>query len=158
MGNDLIITTVVSTTDVGLVRANNEDCLLISDPYTGQYLGENLQLNYPSSDNRLLLVVSDGMGGAEGGEIASRLTTSIMQTEMPRLPRRLSAQSRLSAAIEEANAAVRQERLVDKKLGAMGATITAALIEHNMAYIGEVGDSRAYIMREGRLKQITTDQ
>jgi PPM family protein phosphatase len=158
MGNDIIITTIVSTTDVGLVRANNEDCLLISDPYTGQYLGENLQLNFPSPDNRLLLVVSDGMGGAEGGEIASRLTTSILQIELPRLPKRLSAQSRLSAAIEEANAVVRQERLVDRKLNAMGATVTAALIERNMVYIGEVGDSRAYIMRDGRLKQITTDQ
>lgn len=158
MNDDVIITTVVGITDTGLVRSNNEDCLLISDPYTGQYLGENTQLTYPAADNRLLVAVSDGMGGAEGGEIASKLTTYMMQSELPRLPRRISPQSRLTAAIEEANAIVRQERKVDPRLHAMGATITAVLIERDIAYIAEIGDSRAYIMRNGRIKQLTTDQ
>ncbi|MEW6734497.1 MAG: protein phosphatase 2C domain-containing protein [Acidobacteriota bacterium] len=158
MSQGVVITTITGITDTGLVRTNNEDCLLISDPHTGQYLGDNVQLTHSVSDNRLLLIVSDGMGGAEGGEIASRLTTYVLQTELPRLPRRLSAQSRLGAAIEEANNLVRQERLLDRRLQAMGATVTAMLIEHDIAYIGEVGDSRAYIMRNGRLKQLTTDQ
>ena len=72
MGKDQIYTSVVSLTDIGLVRTNNEDSMVISDPQTGQHLGENLQLSYPTAENRLLMVVSDGMGGAEGGEIASR--------------------------------------------------------------------------------------
>ncbi|MFY9225944.1 MAG: protein phosphatase 2C domain-containing protein [Blastocatellia bacterium] len=158
MSQNIITTSVVGITDIGLVRSNNEDCLLISDPYTGQYLSEDYQNNYPVEYNRLLVAVSDGMGGAEGGEIASKLTTYMMQSELPRLPRRLSPQSRLSAAIEEANTIVREERKADSRLHAMGATITAVLIEQDMAYIAEVGDSRAYIMRNGRLKQLTTDQ
>lgn len=158
MTQGIITTTVVGITDIGLVRRNNEDCLLISDPYTGHYLSENCQHSYPTEYNRLLIAVSDGMGGAEGGEIASKLTTYMMQSELPRLPRKLSPQSRLSAAIEEANHIVREERKADARLHAMGATITAVLIERDMAYIAEIGDSRAYIMRGGRIKQLTTDQ
>ncbi|KAF0248021.1 MAG: hypothetical protein FD167_2574, partial [bacterium] len=111
-----ITTTVVGITDIGLVRSNNEDCLLISDPYTGQYLSDSCQHSYPVEYNRLLIAVSDGMGGAEGGEIASKLTTYMMQSELPRLPRKLSPQSRLSAAIEEANCIVRDERKADGRL------------------------------------------
>jgi serine/threonine protein phosphatase PrpC len=158
MTQGIITTTVVGITDIGLVRSNNEDCLLISDPYTGQYLSDSCNYNYPTEYNRLLIAVSDGMGGAEGGEIASKLTTYMMQSELPRLPRKLSPQSRLSAAIEEANIIVREERKADGRLHAMGATITAVLIERDMAYIAEIGDSRAYIMRNGRIKQLTTDQ
>lgn len=158
MTDAIITTTVVGITDIGLVRSNNEDCLLMTDPYTGQYLNENHRHSYPVEYNRLLIAVSDGMGGAEGGEIASKLTTYMMQSELLRLPRKLSPQSRLSAAIEEANAIVREERKADARLHAMGATITAILIERDMAYIAEIGDSRAYIMRNGRMKQLTTDQ
>jgi serine/threonine protein phosphatase PrpC len=158
MTDGIITTTVVGITDIGLVRSNNEDCLLMTDPYTGQYLSENHRHSYPVEYNRLLIAVSDGMGGAEGGEIASKLTTYMMQSELLRLPRKLSPQSRLSAAIEEANAIVREERKADARLHAMGATITAILIERDMAYIAEIGDSRAYIMRNGRMKQLTTDQ
>lgn len=158
MDGNLIVTTIAGITDIGLVRTNNEDCLLISDPYTGQYLGDHSQYAFPPEHNRLLIAVSDGMGGAEGGEIASKLTVYLMQSELPRLSRRLSPQSRLAAAIEEANSIVRQERKTDPRLHAMGATITAVLIERNVAYIAEIGDSRAYILRNGRIKQLTTDQ
>lgn len=156
--DETIITSVVGLSDRGRVRGNNEDALIICDPYTGQELGMGAQLEYPVVTNRLLMIISDGMGGTAGGEVASRLTTSVMQVEIPRLPRELSAQSRLNAAIEEANATVRRERTHNIKLRTMGATVTAALVEGNTVYIAEVGDSRAYIVRGDRLKQLTTDQ
>jgi serine/threonine protein phosphatase PrpC/CRP-like cAMP-binding protein len=109
-------------------------------------------------NNNLLLIVSDGMGAYEGGEVASRLTVRTIKTHLPQLSRRLSPQSRLEAAIEEANSIVWSRRKMDKLRSSMGATVTVALIEKNVAYIAEVGDTRAYVLRGDRIKLLTTDQ
>ncbi|MEW6731066.1 MAG: protein phosphatase 2C domain-containing protein [Acidobacteriota bacterium] len=158
MSNNIVITTVVGITDPGLVRKNNEDTFFIANPDTGQKLVSNTSLRNPVEDNHLLLMVSDGMGGTEGGEVASRLTVRTIKSEIPRLSKRLSPQSRLEAAIEAANRVVWEKKLLDPILRAMGATVTVAFIERGSAYIAEVGDSRAYLLRGERIKQLTTDQ
>ncbi|MEW6738031.1 MAG: Stp1/IreP family PP2C-type Ser/Thr phosphatase [Acidobacteriota bacterium] len=158
MSNGIISTTIVGLTDPGLVRANNEDMLLVAEPETGLILENNYRLVQSFHRHNILLVVSDGMGGHEGGEVASHLTVDTIKMELARLPKQLSPQSRLEAAIEEANRIVWQQRQADTNLNKMGATATVVLVEQDNAYIAEVGDSRAYILRDGRIKQLTTDQ
>lgn len=158
MSANNITTTIVGLTDVGLVRQNNEDMFIMVEPDSSSVLDNNYKLVRPLERNGLLLVVSDGMGGYEGGEVASLLTVGAIKQELSKLPMQLSPISRLEAAVEEANRVVWQERKVNKQLREMGATATAVLIEQDIAYVAEVGDSRAYIMRDGRIKQLTTDQ
>jgi PPM family protein phosphatase len=157
MSSGIISTTIVGLTDVGLVRKNNEDMYVMAEPDTGSVLS-NGRLEKLHPNNNLLLVVSDGMGGHEGGEVASQLTIDTIKAELSKLPKQLSPQSRLETAIEEANRTVWLERKANTKLSKMGATATVMLIESDHAYIAEVGDSRAYILRDGRIKQLTTDQ
>jgi PPM family protein phosphatase len=158
MSSGTVTTTLVGLTDVGMVRTNNEDMFLISEPDTGRVIENTEQLSKPLQNNSLLLVVSDGMGGYEGGEVASQLTIDVLRSEIGKLPKELSPQSRLEAAVEEANRQVWLQRQSSIKLGKMGATATVMFVEQDNAYIAEVGDSRAYILRDGRIKQLTTDQ
>jgi serine/threonine protein phosphatase PrpC len=154
----LITTTVIGITDVGLVREHNEDCFVLGYSRTGQRLADKCRVTLPVDNNSLLMVVSDGMGGCRAGEVASRITVDTIMREMPRLPSVLSPHSRLEAAIEAANYAVWVEQQQDTRLQGMGATVIALLIERDAAYISEVGDSRAYILRDGVIRQITNDQ
>jgi serine/threonine protein phosphatase PrpC len=150
--------TVAAQTDVGLVRKNNEDNLLVADLTTSQPLNGNVQKSYALADSRLLLIVSDGMGGAQAGEIASEMTVLSIKDSLDKLPRGIPAHDRLIAAVEEANNMVWNEARNNEQLHGMGATVTAALIEGKEAYIAEVGDSRAYLIRRNQVKQVTTDQ
>lgn len=158
MEEKIISTNVVAITDVGNVRTNNEDIFLIADVSTNKLLDNPCLIEYPSAKNNLLLIVSDGMGGYEGGEMASKLTAETVVAEIAKFPKQINCQSRLESAIEEANLVVRQKRKELPHLDKMGATITAVLIAQNRAYVAEVGDSRAYILREHRIKQLTKDQ
>lgn len=156
--NSIIITSIAGVSDIGLVRGNNEDMFLMVEPGTSTLLDNTHKLVRPLEKHSLLLVVSDGMGGYEGGEVASLLTVGAIKSELLKLPKPLSPQSRLEAAVEEANRVVWHHRKIDRKLGQMGATATVVLVEQDVAYVAEVGDSRAYIIRDGRIKQLTTDQ
>ncbi|MEW6733237.1 MAG: Stp1/IreP family PP2C-type Ser/Thr phosphatase [Acidobacteriota bacterium] len=157
--NDVIITTIAGFTDVGLVRSNNEDNFLIVDLTTGRGFLIPQRISHKAEENRLLLAVSDGVGGANSGEVASSMAVHSMRVE---LLRRTNASvtpfDRLVQAVEKANALIWAEGQSNPERRGMGATITAALIEKNVAYIAEVGDSRGYIIHAGRIKQITTDQ
>lgn len=158
MNKPMILTNIAALTDTGMVRANNEDVFLIADPDTATVLENTCRLVRGYESNSLLLVVSDGMGGYEGGEIASRLTANAILTELAKLPKQLFPQSRLEAAMEEANRLVLDYNQAHPQLKEMGATATVVLIEKDIAYVGMVGDSRAYIIRDGRIKQLTRDQ
>lgn len=158
MEEKTISTNVVAITDVGNVRTNNEDIFLVADVSTNKLLDNPCLIEYPVAKNNILLIVSDGMGGYEGGEMASRLTAETVLAEIVKFPKQINPQSRLESAIEEANLVVRQKRKEFPHLNKMGATITAVLVEQNRVYVAEVGDSRAYILRERRIKQLTKDQ
>jgi PPM family protein phosphatase len=153
-----VICNAASLTDVGLVRTNNEDCYIAADLATGQSMPEAFQLNNPLGENSLLLAVSDGVGGADCGEVASKLTVSVLKESLLRLPKQISAYDRLVASVEQANSVVWKKRAENSHMESMAATATAALIEDDQAYIAEVGDSRAYLIRTGKIKQVTTDQ
>lgn len=126
-------------TDAGRVRPNNQDSFLIS-PELGLY------------------IVADGMGGARGGARASSLTVETVRNSISRSERRDAAA--LLGAVEQANDEVLGEATRDPGLEGMGTTVVAALNtgEGNDIAIASVGDSRAYLVHEGELRAITTDQ
>lgn len=139
-------------TDVGRKRKHNEDAYLVDA-------------------ERGLFVVADGMGGHAAGEVASRITVESMQefiavsedvsdSSWPfgqagnRIP---SAGSRLTAAVEKANEKVMRAVASRPELKGMGTTVVAVLIEPERATFVHVGDSRAYLYRNGELRRLTDD-
>ena len=117
----------------GLVREINEDAIL-TDP-TG-----------------VLWAVADGMGGHGHGDLAADLVIDALA----RLPHDGGARTLLRRGLAEAHADIRRRARADR-LGAIGATVVAAMIEGDRAVVGWAGDSRAYLLREGRLAPLTHD-
>jgi PPM family protein phosphatase len=99
-----------------------------------------------------LFAVADGMGGARGGEIASKLAASALGAEAGG-----SGEERVAALIQEANRRVYERGAEDSSASGMGTTITVALVEDGEVAIGHVGDSRAYLIREDEIEQLTDD-
>jgi serine/threonine protein phosphatase PrpC len=154
-----VVTTVAGFTDIGMVRTNNEDNFLIADLGTGRVFLIPQKISHGVGENRLLLAVSDGVGGASSGEVASSMAVHSMRVEL--LRRAVNSASpfdRLVQAVEKANTLIWNEGQSNPERKGMGATITAALIEGDMIYVAEVGDSRGYVIHKGRIKQVTTDQ
>jgi PPM family protein phosphatase len=121
-------------TDPGRVRRRNEDAFVIDPP---------------------LFAVADGMGGAQAGEVASRLTAAAFREyhEADGLP----PDERVQAIIQEANRRIYERAHADSGFSGMGTTVTAALLLGGRVTIGHVGDSRAYRIRDGALEQLTDD-
>jgi PPM family protein phosphatase len=120
-------------TDTGRTRRRNEDSYVVAPP---------------------LFCVADGMGGAQAGEVASRLAAAAVEEAEPGGP---SGPERVTALIQEANRRVYERASVDPTVSGMGTTMTVALVEDDGVTIGHVGDSRAYLVRDGSLKQVTED-
>ncbi|RVU96656.1 Stp1/IreP family PP2C-type Ser/Thr phosphatase [Coriobacteriales bacterium OH1046] len=118
--------------DVGLVRTHNEDSFLVRTP---------------------LFVVSDGMGGHAAGEVASSIAVETIGTRAPAEPDDIL----LGAAVEEANRAVIKGAAEGRGKPGMGCTASAVLIKGDRMAIAHVGDSRVYLLHEGRLVRVTHD-
>jgi serine/threonine protein phosphatase PrpC len=155
-------------TDVGMVRSGNEDNFLILDLSTGTSWSAgdeepNELLTYQQGYYGTLLAVSDGMGGALAGEVASRLAVETVRDRMLQLQAhphygKLPFYERLRLAIEEANILIHADGLGNPAHKGLGATFTGVAIHANNAYFAQVGDSRAYLIRQGRIARITKDQ
>ena len=127
-------------TDVGVVRSGNEDSFLL-DCAQG------------------LFIVADGMGGHAAGEVASEMAVQIVSRELGSL-RGLSdgeAAAKMRTAIRKANAAIFDRTLAEHDKRGMGTTTTVMVLFSRRYLIGQVGDSRAYLLREGQLLQLTKD-
>lgn len=120
---------VGARTDVGRVREGNEDSFMARLP---------------------LLAVADGMGGHQGGEVASKLA-------LETLKKAADGQVALVEVVHQANRAVFDKAAQDPGLAGMGTTLTVFLVEGNTLRLAHVGDSRAYLLRDGQLQQITRD-
>jgi PPM family protein phosphatase len=120
-------------TDTGRKRRRNEDAYVLAPP---------------------LFAVADGMGGAQAGEVASRLAAAALEDTDPG---RLTGPERVSSLIREANRRVHERSSTDPATSGMGTTMTVALVEDDGVVIGHVGDSRAYVVRGGRIEQLTDD-
>lgn len=153
-----VILSVFARTDVGMQRRGNEDCFLVADLTTG-----HMGLIPEVSTHRLgalgsLLVVSDGMGGAAAGEIASDMAVNSLREELLKNANLADVTERLRRSVEASNNCVHQHGVKNPHLAGMGATLTAVLCYESRAYIAQVGDSRAYLVRNKRIKQLTKDQ
>ncbi len=138
-------------TDVGMRRDQNEDAFLVDDELR-------------------LYVVADGMGGHAGGGTASRLAVETIQAAVRHAkeaePDLFGAAEGveesglpdvLRAAVEEACAVIFRTAQGNPDLSGMGTTVTAALVDGRIAYVAHVGDSRIYLLREGRIYQVSED-
>ncbi len=149
--------TVFARTDVGRVRTNNEDSFVVADLASAapvQNMPSLVRLDVKGRG--VLLAVSDGMGGAPAGEIASGGALDALLEGMMKV-QAASADAALRQCVEEASGRVWAASQSEAYAG-MGATLTAVLFAGLDAFVAEVGDSRAYVLRGGKLVRLTRDQ
>jgi protein phosphatase len=120
----------VALTDTGRKRRHNEDVYVVDPP---------------------IFAIADGMGGAKAGEVAAGLAADALRGEGG------SGEEALVTLIQEANRRVYERAAEDTAKSGMGTTMTVALLEDGHVRIGHVGDSRAYLIRDGELSQLTDD-
>ena len=152
---------VFGRTDVGQVRDHNEDNFLVADltkASRGLMEADRVQA---VGARGTLLGVCDGMGGAAAGEVASQLAVDIIYQRMlsgdpPSTHDEFAA--RLVAAIESAGTRIFAEAKADRSRRGMGTTSTVAALVDDHLFFGQVGDSRAYLLRGDRMVQVTRDQ
>ncbi|HXU36087.1 MAG TPA: PP2C family serine/threonine-protein phosphatase [Blastocatellia bacterium] len=155
--NDVRVS-VSASTDVGMQRAGNEDSFLVADLSTGDtVVGADTNI-HSLGERGSLMIVSDGMGGAAAGEVASEMAVTIIREAIAEMPASMEISERLKTAAETANERIWNHAQSNMELSGMGATLTAALVQGTTAYIAQVGDSRAYLVRGERIKQLTKDQ
>jgi len=151
-------------TDVGRVRSSNEDYLLVADLSAGTRIERSGYLRFPAGPHGALFAVADGMGGAAGGETASRLCLATVYGEVQanisafRRPTREALERILIEAVGAANRSVYQLAREDDALSGMGTTLTVVLQWESTVVIGQIGDSRAYQLRANGIRQLTRDQ
>ena len=129
---------VAHKTDVGLVRKKNEDSFYIDD-----------KLN--------LLIIADGVGGHQAGEVASQMAVKIIPAMIKEI---LKKEDRIQDQILEAVYKTHEDILIaaeDSLLNGMGTTLVLAFYIDNKIYITHVGDSRAYLVRQNKLELVTED-
>jgi len=146
---------------VGLVREHNEDNLLIANLTTGEIAVRDLVQADSVGEGGQLFAVCDGMGGAAAGEVASQMAVDILHEALRRSgpPReRDELARRLVSAVEEAGKRIFESAQKERSRRGMGTTATVAVLVDKVLFIAEVGDSRAYLLRGGVLKQLTKDQ
>ncbi len=124
---------VAVLTDTGRKRRHNEDAFVVEPP---------------------LFAVADGMGGAQAGELASSLAAAALKDSQEPGG---GGEERVDELIQQANRRVYERQSQDAAASGMGTTMTVALVEDGRVAIGHVGDSRAYLIREGKLEQLTED-
>lgn len=149
---------VAARTDIGRQRRNNEDTFLIKDlSGGGRTLAARGVERVHVGDKGVLLVVSDGVGGAKAGEVASALAVEGLARALEAAPTGTSPAAQLKDATASAHHEVAAAARGSDRKG-MGATLTAVYVSGREAYVAEVGDSRAYLLRSGTMRQLTRDQ
>jgi protein phosphatase len=123
----------IAKTDTGRQRRENEDCAFADAP---------------------VFVVADGMGGAQAGEVASRIAVEAFAHGLPDSG---SPEERLASRVREANRRIWEQSKSKHERAGMGTTLTAAYLDDSELAIAHVGDSRAYLFRDGSLKRLTQD-
>ncbi len=152
---------VFGRTDVGMIREHNEDNFLIAD------LTQRLRSVKPEirrhtiGERGSLFAVCDGMGGAAAGEVASQMAVDtvheLLQAASAPASKDVFAR-RISEAISEAGARIYLAAKANRAQRGMGTTSTVAGVFDGTLFLGQVGDSRAYLVRGGKIKQLTRDQ
>ncbi len=135
---------IYGTSNVGKIRKDNQD----------SYLFDTFDTNCGFA------VVCDGMGGASGGKTASLTAVNIFASNLANLSEDCSGDDVyeiLNKAIDKANFDIYSKAIKDDSLHGMGTTLVSTVIVNDSAYFTNIGDSRAYLLRDGKLKRITRD-
>jgi len=132
--------TCAGRTDVGIIRSGNED-------------------NFLMVPDKGVFIVADGMGGHAAGEVASEMAVRVIAREVGSLQGLNDEQvaERMRLSIRAANGAIFERTLTEHDKRGMGTTVTALTLFQSRFLIGQVGDSRAYLLRDGKLTQVTKD-
>ncbi len=133
-------------TNVGAVRALNEDVVLYTKPPEGD----------AAADRGGLALVADGMGGHAAGEVASALAAEIVRRVFHEVEGPVPVV--LASAFEAANQAILDWAASHPECAGMGTTCTALALRDGQAWLAHIGDSRAYLLRNGSLSQLSEDQ
>ena len=155
---------IAALTDVGLIRDNNEDAFLLWDLASDRSVESAFQIWGDEEGPALLAVVSDGMGGQQAGEVASQMALQSLRDYARRGFRESSSNGVegfkrwLTQGVEEANRRVLAASQADPSKKGMGATLSAVAILDQGLTVVHVGDSRVYLLRHGRLRQLSMDQ
>ncbi|HEX6048686.1 MAG TPA: Stp1/IreP family PP2C-type Ser/Thr phosphatase [Gemmatimonadaceae bacterium] len=159
-----IVFHVFAHSDVGRTREHNEDAFVVADLERAEPLHFEHLRTERASPRGTLFMVADGMGGAAAGEIASEMAVEVVLQQMRRRWRDASTVEpaafvgALKAATEVANATIHHYAADHPELRGMGTTATIAGLLGDTLYLAQVGDSRAYLVRDGVAFQITKDQ
>ncbi|MEX2179385.1 MAG: Stp1/IreP family PP2C-type Ser/Thr phosphatase [Gemmatimonadaceae bacterium] len=131
-------------TDVGMIRSGNED---------------NFAVDVPVNGTRGIFIVADGMGGHAAGEVASEMAVQIVLREIKDIARVSDdgATSTLGESLRLANRAIHDRTITEVDKQGMGTTASVLVLSDARYLIGQVGDSRVYLLRDGALKQLTKD-
>jgi protein phosphatase len=165
---------VAGRTHIGQRRGENQDAFLVVD-FTNEEAGglileadvgtgELVDGDFVLGDKGALCLVADGMGGAAAGGVASSAAVSAIHDELRQrwiqdansTPRRFA--QRLKEAVEASNTRIHETSRADPRFRGMGTTATAVGILDRFLYVAQVGDSRAYLVRNGEAIQLTRDQ
>ena len=135
----------ICRTDPGRVRANNEDCVAVSEPHG-------------------LAVLADGMGGYNAGEVASAMAVTFVNTELSNWLSEVGALATtdsikrvVEGTVAQANLGIFNAAVANQHFSGMGTTIVVSVFGPTRVMIGHVGDSRFYVLRNHRLIQLTRD-
>ncbi len=131
---------VGNRSDVGKKRIHNED-----------YFG------FFTTSGEILAVVADGMGGHASGEIASRMAVEVIHEIYSKERADTGVLEALKLAFRGANFTILQKSLEHDEFNGMGTTATALVLEDHQAFVGHMGDSRAYLFRDSTVSQLTKD-
>jgi serine/threonine protein phosphatase PrpC len=133
---------VAARTDVGRIRAGNEDSLYAD-----------------ASESRGLFIVADGMGGHAAGEVASEMAVAIIADSLGALVSvdAPDTHDKVAEALKRANDAIYRRTVLESDKQGMGTTASVLLLSDTGYVIGQVGDSRIYLLRDGALRQLTKD-
>jgi serine/threonine protein phosphatase PrpC len=152
-----VIVYAVGVTDIGRVRPANEDAFVIADLSADTASATSRGPRFNVGSRGILLAVSDGMGGAEAGEVASALTLESLREHLDETCRASDMMQSVRCAVEAANRDVAVAAREPGQAG-MGATLVAVVVHRALAHIASVGDSRVYLIRDGEIRQLTKDQ
>ncbi len=130
---------------------------LLSDIGTNRDNNEDACGSHSENENCVIFVVADGIGGYEGGEIASAQAVEVTVSAFRESPAAWGPAKRLHRAVQQANIEVHNRALTVPELRRMGTTLTAAVVSEGVLYAAHVGDCRIYLLRRGKVRQITKD-
>ena len=143
---------IACKSDIGRVRDKDEDSIIVLR------IGS---IHESRESWKLILILGDGMGGPPAGEVASYLGTRILakflMTELLSAIKEINYSSALESGIKKANKEIFDYAMRTPQYRGMGTTLVAAILDNEKLYVGNVGDSRLYIINEEEIKQITED-